>query len=212
MLRRSSLRANNRSLRSIIHQFIKFPLLRRPMFSNIPFWVAWWVCFFSESVALVTGVTANNRFHRSIVHLSLRTQRTLTFSSGFPRFSDAVDDRADGALSLLRAINFIIGLDFAVTLSSPDSSCVLFDITTEQSVELEVACERDEGIKFHTRVPEVLHWIYEFGPVDHAVALPKTETKHPSDRLSLLWSVFSPRKTNERLVAQKKSQESGRRR
>ena len=34
------------------------------------------------------------------------------------------------------AIKLIIGLDFAVTLSSPDSSCVLFDITSEQSVEL----------------------------------------------------------------------------
>ena len=29
-----------------------------------------------------------------------------------------------------------IGFDFAVTLSSPDSSCVLFEITSEQSVEL----------------------------------------------------------------------------
>ena len=38
-----------------------------------------------------------------------------------PGFSDAVEDSADGALSLLRAIKFIIGLDFAVTLSSPDS-------------------------------------------------------------------------------------------
>ena len=116
MLRRSSLRANNRSLLSIIHQFIRFPLLKRPSFINIPFWVAWWVCFFNESVALVTGVTASNRFPLSIVHLSLRTQRTSTFSSG-----DAVDDRVDGALSLLRAIKLIIGLDFAVTLSSPDS-------------------------------------------------------------------------------------------
>ena len=35
-------------------------------------------------------------------------------------FSDAVDNRADGALSLLRAIKFIIGLDFTVTLSSPN--------------------------------------------------------------------------------------------
>ena len=34
------------------------------------------------------------------------------------------------------ANKLIIGLDFAVTLSSPDSSCVLFDITSEQSVEL----------------------------------------------------------------------------
>ena len=37
---------------------------------------------------------------------------------------------------MLRAIKFIIGLDFAVTLSSPDSFCVLFDITSEHSAEL----------------------------------------------------------------------------
>ena len=41
----------------------------------------------------------------------------------FPGLSDAAEDSADGALSLLRAIKFIIGLDFAVTLSSPDSFC-----------------------------------------------------------------------------------------
>ena len=36
----------------------------------------------------------------------------------------------------LLQIKLIIGLDFAVTLSSPDSSGVLFDITSEQSVGL----------------------------------------------------------------------------
>ena len=54
----------------------------------------------------------------------------------FPGLSNAVEDGADGALSLLRAIKFIIGLDFAVILSSPESFCFLFDITSEQSVEL----------------------------------------------------------------------------
>ena len=46
------------------------------------------------------------------------------------------NDRADGALSLLRATKFIIGLDFAVTLSSPESFCVLFAIPSEQSAQL----------------------------------------------------------------------------
>ena len=54
----------------------------------------------------------------------------------FSGLSDAVEDSADGAVSLLRAIKFIIGLDFAVTLSSADSFCVLFDITSEHSAEL----------------------------------------------------------------------------
>ena len=54
----------------------------------------------------------------------------------FTGLSDAVDDRADGGLSMLRAIKLIIGLDFAVTFSSPDSFCVLFDITSEHSAKL----------------------------------------------------------------------------
>ena len=41
-----------------------------------------------------------------------------------------------GVLSLHRETNFIIGFDFAVTLTSPASFCVLFDITSEQLVEL----------------------------------------------------------------------------
>ena len=52
------------------------------------------------------------------------------------RLSDAVEGSADGALSLLRAIKFVIGFDFAMTLSSPALSCVLFDITSRQLVEL----------------------------------------------------------------------------
>ena len=45
-------------------------LLRRPSFINVPFWVAWWVRVYNGSP-------------RSIVLLSLRTQRSLTFVSGF---------------------------------------------------------------------------------------------------------------------------------
>ena len=49
--------------------------------------------------------------------------------------SDAEDDSVEGAL----AIKLIIGLDFAVTLSSPDSSCVLFDITSRTICRTEMA-------------------------------------------------------------------------
>ena len=41
-----------------------------------------------------------------------------------------------GVLSLHRETKFIIGFGFAVTLSSRESFCVLFDITSEQLVEL----------------------------------------------------------------------------
>ena len=40
------------------------------------------------------------------------------------------------SFSLHRETKFIIGFDFAVTLSSPESFCVPFDISSEQSVEL----------------------------------------------------------------------------
>ena len=74
----------------------------------------------------MTCVTVDNGF----IFLSFRTPGTLTSIAFLPRTAE--DDRVEGAL----AIKLIIGLDFAVTLSSPDSSCVLLDITSEQSVEL----------------------------------------------------------------------------
>ena len=67
-----------------------------------------------------------NGSHRSNVHLRLQAQRRLTFVSGFTL----------GVLSLHRETKFSIGYDFAVTLSSPESFRVLFDITSEHSVEL----------------------------------------------------------------------------
>ena len=73
---------------------------------------------------------------RSIVLLSLQAQRRLTFVSGFPQLSDAVEGSTTRVLSLHRETKLIIGFDFAVTLSSPESFCVLFDITSEHSVEL----------------------------------------------------------------------------
>ena len=53
-----------------------------------------------------------------------------------PGLSDAVEASTLGFLTLHRETKFIIGFDFAVTLSSPASSCVLFDITSRQFVEL----------------------------------------------------------------------------
>ena len=54
----------------------------------------------------------------------------------FPGLSDAAEGSTSGVLSLHRETKFIIGFDFAVTLSSPASFFVLFDITSEQSVKL----------------------------------------------------------------------------
>ena len=69
--------------------------------------------------------------------LSLLAQRRLTFVSGFPGLSDAVEGSTSGVLSLHRETKFIIGFDFAVILSSPESFCVLFDITSRQLMELQ---------------------------------------------------------------------------
>ena len=54
----------------------------------------------------------------------------------FPGLCDAVQASTSGVLSLHRETQFIVGLDFAVTLSSPESFCVRFDITSQQVVEL----------------------------------------------------------------------------
>ena len=55
----------------------------------------------------------------------------MTFISGFPRLCDAVEASTLGSVTLHRETKFIIGFDFAVTLSSPASSGVLFDIASK---------------------------------------------------------------------------------
>ena len=54
----------------------------------------------------------------------------------FPGFSDAVETSTFGSLTRHRETKFITGFDFAVTLSSPASSCVLSDITSRRLMEL----------------------------------------------------------------------------
>ena len=61
---------------------------------------------------------------RSWLLLIPRAQRYLTFKFGFSRLSDAVKASTFGSLAVHRENKFIIGFDFAVTLSSPSSSCV----------------------------------------------------------------------------------------
>ena len=62
----------HKSLRSCFQHYIRFRLLRRPLFVNIPFWVVWWA-------------GAHHKSHRSWLLLIPRAQRYLTFRSGFPR-------------------------------------------------------------------------------------------------------------------------------
>ena len=53
-----------------------------------------------------------------------------------PGLSDAVEASTSRVLSLHHETKFIICFDFAATLSSPESFCVLCDITSDQLVEL----------------------------------------------------------------------------
>ena len=82
--------------------------------------------------------------------LNSRAQRKLTFMSGFPGLSDAVEGSASGPVTRHRETKFIIGFDFAVTLSSPESFCVLFDITSEPSVELKWLMVNKHQRSFHS--------------------------------------------------------------
>ena len=55
---------------------------------------------------------------------------------GPPGFSDAIEASTLGSLTRHLDTKFVIGFDFAVTLSSPASSCVLFDIALHLLMEL----------------------------------------------------------------------------
>ena len=110
-------------------------------------WVACWVCAFNGSVmvVLVICVTANNGFLRSVILFSLHSQRTLTFIS-----LSSLGFLMQKMTELRAPLHLIIGLDFAVTLSSPDSSCVIVDITSEQSVELKWLMLNKQKRWFHS--------------------------------------------------------------
>ena len=64
----------------------------------------------------------------------------------FPGLFDAEDDRVEEAL----AIRLIIGRDFAVTRSSPESCCTLFAIASEQLVELKCLILNKHKRWFHS--------------------------------------------------------------
>ena len=101
--------------RSCFPQFTRFPLLRRPLFVNVPFWVGWWA-------------DAHQRTHLSWLLLIPRAQRYLTFVSGFsPGFlMQSRQARWDPSPCIARPNS-----SSALILLSPFlhlSSCVLFDI------------------------------------------------------------------------------------
>ena len=67
-----------------------------------------------------------------------------------PGLSDAVEASTLGFLTLHRETKFIIGFDSAVTPSTPDSFCVLVDITSRQLVELKWQMFNEHKRWFHS--------------------------------------------------------------
>ena len=82
--------------------------MRRPSFVIVPSWVAWWVL----------RIQRVSPFYRIFSVCGLR--RVWRSCLVFPGLSDAEEGNTTGVLSLHRETKFIIGLDFAVTLASPD--------------------------------------------------------------------------------------------
>ena len=83
--------------------------------------------------------------------LSPRAQSYLTFAPGFPGVSDAVEGSSTRFLSLHRETKLIIGFDFAVTLSSPESFCVL--LQTQEMIPF-ITCDIPVG----QYVGELVFW------------------------------------------------------
>ena len=106
------------SPRTCVRHFTRFPHLRRPLVVNVPFWVVWWA-------SAQYGSPRTCLLH--LTSSEVRSDFQIWFSPSFPTFE---------SLTRCRDTKFIIGFDFAVTLSSPTSSCVLFDIASWLLMEL----------------------------------------------------------------------------
>ena len=112
-----------RSPCSIFHQFI-------------PFWVAWWVNVFNWSPCSLK--------------LQFAVSGKIDFCLVLPGLSDVVEGGTSGVFSLLRETKFIIGFDFAVTLSSPESFCVLLHhFKTISGTELADVEQTQKMIRIH---------------------------------------------------------------
>ena len=105
--------------------FIRCPLLRRPLVVNVPF-----------LRSLMSQRPSQVSLFLFAAHSTSSEVRSDFQMWVFPGLSDAVEASTFGSLTLYRETQLIIGFDFAVTLSSPASSCVLFDIASRLLMEL----------------------------------------------------------------------------
>ena len=96
--------------------FARFPYLRRPLVVIVPFWGVWWA-------NSITGLSL------PVCSTWNELRGTFWLRFGVHGFSDAVEASTVGSLARHLDTKFFIIFDFAVTLSSLASSCVLFVIT-----------------------------------------------------------------------------------
>ena len=95
------------------------------------------LCEYNKSPLLTSIIKA---FHSEQLEMNSRQIRRFLVTSGFPWASGCTrGKRTFGTLTLQRETKFIIGFDFAVTLSSPEYFRFLFDITSAQSGRTETA-------------------------------------------------------------------------
>ena len=102
-----------------------FPHLRRPLVVIVPFWGVWWASkrYGFSSYLLAAHVTSSE----------VLSDFQIWSSPGFQMQSRQVRSDPLHGISIPK---FVIGLDFAVTLSSPAPSCVLFDIALTLLMEM----------------------------------------------------------------------------
>ena len=150
-----------RSPRSVVRLDFSFPLLRRPSTVVIQFWKLaeeklsmncswyWW------SEASNKAVPLSGRPDLSSLAIELHGSWLPWLL--FPGHTEVEDGTCDGVL----AIRFIIGLDFAVTRSPPESCWDRFAIVSEHTVELKWLILNKHNKWFHSsrvKFPLVKMW------------------------------------------------------
>ena len=162
---------------SLVHLNISFPLLRRPSRVIITLGEACWGETFHKllmiivSEALFRSMPISGRSDRSSF-LAVVLQRFWFPWLLFSGLTEVEDDTCDGIL----ALRLIIGRDFAVTRSSPESCSSLFAIASEQIFGLKWLIEKAQQmipfitceISFGQKVTELVYWChfswFGFGP------------------------------------------------
>ena len=136
---------------SFVHLSVSFPLLRRPILVIIPLWVACWREAFHEFLMITVigsfhSVSADIKSPKSFLLLSNCTPEILISKTSLLQtyWSRGWCVRRHPCKKL------IIGNDYAVTRSSPESCWSLFAFVSEQTVELKWLTLNKHNKWFHS--------------------------------------------------------------